>query len=292
VPLDAADRYICRAMALTGDPGLGLTMAESPPTGAHVILYHMVLACRSLREGITTFLRVANQLVEHVQYSLIEDGERARFVYRSPVSLGATSRFAADFSLGFAHRVASHFVRSRGERPLCVYFRHARPSYAHRYAELFGCPIHFDAPVCETVFPREFLDWGHYLGNDILKQSIESTVTKVLSPRPDAERISERIRVLLRCTGDFEIANSGSIARRMALSERSLRRKLRSEGVSLMEVVDNVRKEIACEELVRPQACIQTTAERLGFADRTAFHRAFKRWTGETPQSYRMRCVG
>lgn len=291
VPLDVVDRFISRAMELTEDPGLGVTLAMDPPAGAHTLIYHLVLACSSVRQAITSVQRIASQVVEHVELRLVEEGEVGRFVYRSALSLGDTSRFAADFTITFAHRLAKSFHRSPHERPIHVAFRHARPNYASRYAEFFNCPVYFNALHSEIVFRREFLDLDHYLGNETLKQSMEETASKLLSSRTQDERTSERIRLFLRFQGDLDTVTTESIARKLAVSERSLRRKLQSEGVSLTQLVDSVRREIACEELSRPEACIESTAQRVGFTDRAAFYRAFKRWTGETPLAYRTRCA-
>ncbi len=291
VPLDAVDRFISRAMELTGDPGLGVTLALAPPAAAHTLIYHLVLACSSVREAITSVQRIASQVVEHVEFRLVEEGDVGRFVYRSALSLGDTSRFAADFTLTFAHRLAQSFHLSPRDRPIHIAFRHARPSYAARYAEFFDCPVYFNALHSEIVFRRDFLDWGHYLGNETLKQSFAETAAKMLSSRTQDERTSERIRLFLRFQGDLDTVSAESIARKLAVSERSLRRKLQSEGVSLTQLVDGVRREIACEELARPEACIESTAQRVGFTDRAAFYRAFKRWTGETPLAYRTRCA-
>jgi AraC-like DNA-binding protein len=278
-------------MQLTEDPGLGITLAMDAPAGAHTLIYHLVLACGSARQAIASVQRITSQVVEHIELALVEEGDVARFVYRSAISLGDTSRFASDFALVFAHRLARSFHRSPDERPMCVGFRHARPSYASRYADIFGCPLHFNALHNEIVFRRELLDWDHCLGNETLKQSMEETASKTLSSRTQDERISERIRLLLRFQSDLDAVTTGSIARKLAVSERSLRRKLQSEGVSLTQLVDSARREIACKELARPEACIESTAQRVGFTDRAAFYRAFKRWTGETPLAYRTRCA-
>jgi AraC-like DNA-binding protein len=292
VPLDAAERYVLRAIELTQDPGLGLTVAAAQPVGAQSLVYHLVLTCRSLREAFTAFSRIASQIAEYAQWTLEEEGDCAHFIYRRPSWFDSTSRFGADFSLAFASRLAGHFLQAADDRPIALYFRHARPNYVARYSELFSCRPIFDASENKIVFPREFLDRERYLGNPVLKESIAATAARLLSTRTPDERISDRVRVVLRYAGDFESVTSESVARVMALSERSLRRKLRSEGVSLMEVVDSVRKEIACEEMRRPNASIEAMAARLGYGDRTAFHRAFKRWTGVSPQSYRMRDAG
>jgi AraC-like DNA-binding protein len=291
--VEAVDRYLVRTMELTNDPGLALTLVASAPAGAQTLLYHMVLACKTIREAARPLERLAGQLLERASFEVVEEGDSARFVYRSGLASGPASRFAAEYVLGFAHRLATHFYHSPGERPRSAHFRHARPSHDARYGRFFGCGCSFGAEENELVFSRAFLDQGHSSHNEVVKQSIVEAVHKVLVSRPVVEdSLSVRIQLHLRETRDFDDVSSLSIAGRLGLSERSLRRKLSSEGISLGELVDKVKMDIACEQLARAEASIEHTASQLGFANRTGFHRAFKRWTGETPQAFRARLAG
>ena len=71
------------------------------------------------------------------------------------------------------------------------------------------------------------------------------------------------------------------------MGERTLQRGLKAEGTSFQRVVGDVRLALARHHLDRPHATIQEVAFLLGYAEPSAFHRAFKRWTGRTPQAYR-----
>jgi AraC-like DNA-binding protein len=76
-------------------------------------------------------------------------------------------------------------------------------------------------------------------------------------------------------------------ARRLGVSERSLRRHLAREGQRYPKLVTRALASIAMACLLDERRTIIDTAHELGFADNTAFHRAFKRWTGLTPSEYR-----
>jgi AraC-like DNA-binding protein len=76
-------------------------------------------------------------------------------------------------------------------------------------------------------------------------------------------------------------------ARELGISERSLRRRLEDEGSSFRAVTQTVLEETARSMLRNPDLTVHETSYALGFARPTAFHRAFKRWTGITPVQYR-----
>lgn len=82
-------------------------------------------------------------------------------------------------------------------------------------------------------------------------------------------------------------ADMKAVARALGLSVRSLRRRLAAEGASYGEVANAALATVAKHLLREKQHSIQETAFELGFSDASAFHRAFKRWTGTTPSAYR-----
>lgn len=77
------------------------------------------------------------------------------------------------------------------------------------------------------------------------------------------------------------------VAEQLGMSARTLQRKLRTFGTSHQELLDEMRKDLAMRYLHEPEMAVCEVAYLLGFSESSAFHRAFKRWTGTTPSEFR-----
>jgi AraC-like DNA-binding protein len=83
-----------------------------------------------------------------------------------------------------------------------------------------------------------------------------------------------------------------SSAETVHLPERTLQRRLAGSGVSHSVLVDRVRRDLALKYIADAGRSVTEIAYLLHFSDSTAFHRAFKRWTGDGPQHYRRTLFG
>ena len=81
--------------------------------------------------------------------------------------------------------------------------------------------------------------------------------------------------------------NLDVVAGILAMSPRNLQLKLKEEGNTYQEVLDDLRKNIALDNLKEPSVAIGDLAFLLGYSDQSAFNHAFKRWTGKTPKQFR-----
>ena len=116
---------------------------------------------------------------------------------------------------------------------------------------------------------------------------LKNRAEEMLVQEQAREHLHERVKQVLHNEVDLSSVHPSGIARRMGMSPRSLRRRLSDEGHSLSALVDEVRREVALSELTNPEVPIKRIADRVGFSEVSAFHRAFKRWTGLTPARYR-----
>jgi AraC-like DNA-binding protein len=117
-----------------------------------------------------------------------------------------------------------------------------------------------------------------------MKQQAQELLERLPRRQPFRCRVREAITA--------ELARSGgslkAVARRLELSQSTLRRRLREHGTTHSELVDLVRRERVRELLKRrSEASLETIALEIGFSHATALHRAFRRWFGVTPEQYR-----
>ena len=139
---------------------------------------------------------------------------------------------------------------------------------------MFGCPIEFDAAQTEIAFDDRALDTQMKHANDLFFAIFRQQVERALARLPAVTRTSDVVRTTVRnplAGGSCTLAGT---ARAIGVSTRTMQRRLRNEGTSFAEVVDGLRREMAVAYLDRGVA-IPEVASLLGYADTTAFHRAF-----------------
>ncbi len=99
---------------------------------------------------------------------------------------------------------------------------------------------------------------------------------------------ADRVRELLLENGAQTRIDMNAVARSLGLSARSLRRRLCDEGISYNTIAEGALATLAKQLLADQARSIQETAYTMGFSDPSAFYRAFKRWTGTTPKTFRL----
>jgi AraC-like DNA-binding protein len=274
------------AYRLTGDPALALRIGMAAPFHSLGVAGQVFLHCPTMRAAIGEVDRYLSLIQPMSRFRLLEEGDRAHLIYEPPFADPRAYRFGTELALAFVVRIGRHFTSQRST-PIEVRVCHQAPSYAHVYAEVFGCPVRFGASRNEIVFSRSMLDVPQPFTDEGLWRVLKSRAEELLVQEQAREHLHERVKQVLQHEVDLSSVHPVGIARRLGMSPRSLRRRLSDEGHSLSALVDEVRREVALSELGNPEMPIKRIADRVGFSEVSAFHRAFKRWTGLTPARYR-----
>jgi AraC-like DNA-binding protein len=164
---------------------------------------------------------------------------------------------------------------------------HRLPPDIREHERIFGCPVEFEAEHNRLFIDRatwETPTRGAHSGVlGVLIQHADLLLCKLPRGPELIERTRRAIGARLR-GGDPSLEN---VARELGMSERSLQRHLRDLGFSYNAVADEVREATARLYLEQPDMALAEIGYLLGFADQSAFNRAFKRWTGCTPKQAR-----
>lgn len=284
ISLAQAERLVQAAVALTNEPALGLYVGAHSPERMLQLLGHLILAQRTLRDAFAALKRYSSLIFEGPSWALDEQGDRAVLIFQPALSACMPTRFLIESTLVAAARLSARFTAS-GEGLREVYLEYAAPSYEERYAEVFGCPVSFARPRNGLVFARAALDVAQLHADETVRAVFSEATERMLEART-RESTVERVRMLLRWESDLANVDIDRIARHVGITPRAVRRRLGAEGMPLSTLVDEARCRVACRELRRSDTTIKETAELLGFSEPSAFHRAFKRWTGRTPAEY------
>jgi len=187
-----------------------------------------------------------------------------------------------EFTLGallgrFRARVATFTVTA-------VQLRRARPEDPRRFAELLAAPVSFGHAVSSLCLPEPLRDAPVSSSDPWLRRALES-----LMPEGEGDTgstLERSLRACLRALLPEGRLGAATVAGSLGMSERSLHRRLRELGQSYRGVVDAFRREEAERLLLDGRVDMAQIAHRLGFADQSAFSRAFRRWTQMAPSAW------
>ena len=274
-----------RAADLTGDPALGLHLAERSSEAGFALLGLLLTHAPNLREAIAICRQFEALFVQGARLNLVEQAGVVRLQVDFIRSDPRFDMMLAELIVAGILRMVRVFAGPNA-RALSVSFEHHRPDHYREYARIFSGVERFGQRATDISFPAELLDRPHLHSYPALQALLHPHVERALD-RLAVTKYSERLEHYFLARSAARIPGIATAARELGLSERSLRRKLREEGVSYRDLVQSALTASARRLLRDPRFTLQQVADQLGFSDVPAFHRAFKRWTGTTPRAFR-----
>lgn len=186
----------------------------------------------------------------------------------------------------FARKIATFRRNGAADAVREVRVTHAAPEYRREYDEVFKVPTTFGCERNEIRLDPSFLQQIHpsaSYANSLLHQHAEVLLAQLKESQSARAKVE---RVLIRHLSDGS-PRVDAVAQYMGLSRQTLHRRLATEGTSFERIRDDLRRELALRALAREKISSAQLAAVLGFSDRSAFARAFKRWTGVGPATWK-----
>jgi AraC-like DNA-binding protein len=285
VPLPAYRALLARAIALTGDPAIGLRCALHASEAAFDLMAPLVAHVLTLRHAIQEASQFQSLVFNGAHLLLTERAGVARVRCEFPRSHDPTDRSLAEFLTAGLMRMLRGFRCSQSEF-YAARFEHERPAYHHAYAEAFEGKERFSQEYTGVEFAADLLDRRHLHANPALQALVHTQAEQRLG-RLSRPAVIDRLRMYLLSEPSSRVPGMAVAARRLGVSVRTLRRRLAETGQSYRALTQEIQGERACMLLRNPDFTLQTVAGALGYAHTAAFYRAFKRWTGRTACDYR-----
>ena len=278
------------ALESSKDPCIGLKVASFwHPSAAHALGYAW-LASATLKDALERTVRYFSMMTDKEQLILQESDEEFRLIIENPVVDYPTA--AEDLDASFAALV--HLCRMcHGEsfNPLRITMRRPQPPDPAPFKEYFRAPIQYAGNEDSVCFDRADALTVLPTANAEVARANEKIVQEYLA-RFDRSNVGMQVRSRLTEQLSSGHATQNSVADALHMSLRSLQRRLKNEGSSYKDLLDETRRELAAHYMAESHLSINEITYLLGFSEQSNFSRAFRRWTGKSPSAYRAQPPG
>lgn len=184
--------------------------------------------------------------------------------------------------------VISREVSTADFVPHAVFFRHAARGDVSVYEDHFHCPVHFGSGRDALLVGEEALDAPNRLGDETVVGFFDRHLEQELALATSDDGLEQRVRRAVAGVLSDGVPTLSSIASELGVGGRTLQRRLANSGHSFQDVVDTARRDLARRLLRETDYSLAEIAFLTGFSEQSAFTRAFRRWEGQTPRSYRL----
>jgi AraC-like DNA-binding protein len=284
VPVAAGQQFLEYAVNVTGEPNLGLIAARETAVGAFEALEFAAFSAPTWRAAVETAFRYTRVMNEAADFRIEIVGDKAQLKLLSTVPL---TRAGIDFQSAAFHVAARRWIDWRPPE-LEVWITYPEPADLSEHRAVYGdAKLRFDAPWNGFVYDASRLATPLASADPSLHAVLRDHAERLLAALAPGEGVVEQVRAqVVASLKDGPLA-AVDLAARMGITRRTLTRRLQREGTSFTALLDDVRRQAAQHYLDASDHSVEDIAFLLGFSESSAFVRAFKRWHGMAPTSYR-----
>jgi AraC-like DNA-binding protein len=274
-----------RAERRLRDPSIGLHAGERVRTRGP--LFYLLLSSPRFSEGLRSVARFARVALDTQQFRIAISGEVVSLTVEPGDPAIEKSHHAVDYLMGAILGSIRRAVP--GIRPIGVDLTHRQVGTQEEAERAFGCPVRFGCRRNVLRFPASALGGAPAASNAAVAEQINKYAVALLA-RITSNRVQDLTADVIRTLlVDGIRPDRFLVARRLNMSERTLKRRLEQEATTFKAVRDRVRSETAEALLSNRSLKIGAVAQSVGFAETASFTRAFSRWSGSSPARYRER---
>lgn len=285
IPLGQCRRFMTECAERMGVASLGLQIALTAPRGYLGVLDMAIGSAPTLREAMRRFVRYL-PLITPVLRAKIEEGPRTvtlrQWVDGEPLAQGWHGNDYVPASM-------VRHIRDQLGGPVAieeVFVAHPRPRDTAAFVEYFGerTRVRFGAGVNGIAVRNELMDRPQLAANPALMQALHGYAESLLQvTAPGDDRLIHELRLAIRCNLTHPQALLPRVADVVAMTGRTLQRRLREHGWSFRALVASVRREFAVDLEARGEHRRTAIAHHLGYRDRSSLRRAARRWRAQDP---------
>ena len=283
LPLAAITQMYRACVEVTGDPYFGLAVARLVGPSTLHALGHGLMASSTLTDFCTRVQRYFGLVSQTARVEIVPRGAEVHFRAVPVADVCAESQ---DAWLGLIYRMMLQLYAS-DLGLIAAELAHPMPAAGDApYVEFFGAPVRFGTSAVTLVLPARVMDVPLQGACPELAQMSDNLAARHLAKLDRADVVANvRARIVELLPGGE--CSKTRVASSLYMSPTTLQQRLLERGTSFHELLNDIRRELACGYLRQPRMSVTEVTFLLGFTDVSNFTRAFKRWTGTSPTRFR-----
>ena len=287
IPLDAVTRLWHAAASHVTDPAFGLRIGADTSVREWGLVGYAVAYSSTLGSALHRFAHYSRVMSDALVVRI--DTERDAAWVRLDVQPALRAfRPAVDARLA-ALLSACREMLGAPVTPLLVQLSYRQPADVKEYERFFGAPLEFASLTSSFLLRSEDLARRLAVADKTLVGYLDTLADQKLASIGTERSLRERVRRALWSELSERTPTLEAVARSLGVSARTLQRQLKQEGVTFAKLLAELRREMAPSLLRDGQNSVSEVAFLLGYEDPSAFRRAFQRWFGRSPRSFRSR---
>ena len=256
-------------------------------SGSFIAMTQCALTARNGAQALSRSLGFMRLVLDDLSAQVTSEPNRVRITFSHREGTPPPTMFAYATYFILVYGLVCWLVGRRIPL-LAARFRCAEPAAAQEYRLMFCDDMRFAQDASYVDLPPDFLELPVIQTTQTIKPFLRDAPGNFIVKYRNPGSLAARVRKMLRALPMASWPAADQIALRLHVAEATMRRHLKQEGYTYQSIKDDLRRDIAIAELQDSRRSIAEIATRVGFAEPSAFHRAFRKWTGMRPTDYRL----
>jgi AraC-like DNA-binding protein len=276
-------------MRRTEDEFIGLGRGTKSKPGTFSMMAHAVINCPNLEKAIQRSAQFYRLVDLPLEIRLEKEGDDSRLVLVSPA---LESRENVLESMVFISVRFWSWLTGKNLEPHAIHFDFPEPPQAGEFRRLFKGRVVYGAARNALIFPDSWLGLPLVQNPLSLSKFLKDSLALIIVGNAQPIGLPEQIRAIISKEYGNTFPDFSQVCDQLNMTPQTLRRRLKEENTSYQEIKDQIRQDASFYYLAKEELSIDEIALMMGFSEASSFHRAFKKWTGQTPAGYRRELLG
>jgi AraC-like DNA-binding protein len=251
-------------------------------------------SCATLDEAVQKIYTVQTKLNPLISYELIPSNGLYKFIYHLDQRWEASYPESASEIISFviaSGLLSSRSITQREIVPELLHLKFDYPKNLDLYHSIFKCHLYFGKDENCIAYPAHIMKYKIPSYNPTIQRILEDHAQKMIKESTREEDIISQVKSIIIKTGKGHRSKEEEVADALNISKRTLQKKLNLENTTFLKILEEIQMELAKSYLSSHQISNKEVSWMLGYNELSNFYRAFKRWTGMTPNEFRNKMI-